>query len=439
MLYELIENKQYKKAYQKLMEHHPHDQAILLMGYSDEVRTILLNYFTDTELSEILSYLDPEDGALIISELELNRQKDVIQEMDIDDAVDVIDELNKESQEAILNVLEEQYTFEKLLNYEEYQAGSIMTPNYVSVEAGVDVKVAMRELINQAPTVESVSTIFIVDRRKYLGTVNLNKLIKTKSPALIDDLITEAPHIYDTDDISMSIHQMREYGLYEVAVLNSYDVLIGIITLDDAIERYEDEFTKDFANLSALTEYQDEENIFKASIHRLPWLLILLLASIPIAMSSAMFEEVIVAVSILALFQPLILDASGDVATQTLAVTLRKINQTDGASLKDGFTEVITGTINGVILGFAAGIITFVMAHMLNMNHFAFELSIVVGLSLLLTVIIGPILGFLVPVILNKIKLDPAVASGPFITTLVDILSLLIYFGLATLLLGGMI
>ena len=152
-----------------------------------------------------------------------------------------------------------------------------------------------------------------------------------------------------------------------------------------------------------------------------------------------MFEEIIVAVSILALFQPLILDASGDVATQTLAVTLRKLNQTDGASIKDGIKEVITGAINGLILGLASALITYFMANFLNMNDHAFSLAVVVGLSLLLTVIIGPILGFLVPVFLNKIKLDPAVASGPFITTLVDILSLVIYFGLATLLLGGII
>ena len=152
-----------------------------------------------------------------------------------------------------------------------------------------------------------------------------------------------------------------------------------------------------------------------------------------------MFEEIIVAVSILALFQPLILDASGDVATQTLAVTLRKLNQTDGASIKDGIKEVTTGAINGVILGLTSALITYFMAIFLNMNDYAFSLAIVVGLSLLLTVIIGPILGFLVPVFLNKIKLDPAVASGPFITTLVDILSLVIYFGLATLLLGGIL
>ena len=118
---------------------------------------------------------------------------------------------------------------------------------------------------------------------------------------------------------------------------------------------------------------------------------------------------------------------------------MRKLNQTDGASIKDGISEVLTGTINGIILGIAAALITFLMAVVLKMNAYAFELSIVVGLSLLLTVIIGPILGFLIPVLLNKIKLDPAVASGPFITTLVDIISLLIYFGLATLLLGGII
>lgn len=439
MILELISNKNYKDAYLELNQLHPHDQALIINELDDESRIELFSYFQDDELSELLTYLDPSDSAKVIADLSLRRQKTVIDQMDIDDAVDIIDELDDVDKEAILNVLEEQVKYEELLNYDEHEAGSIMTVDYIKVKTNLDVKDAMRTLINQAPHVESISTLFVIDDEdKYLGTVNINNLIKTKSPYPINNLITVDPFIYDEDDISMSIHRMREYGLYEMAVVDKNEKLLGIITLDDAIERYEEESAKDFANLSAISDYE-KKGLFHSAIHRLPWLLILLLASIPIAMSSAMFEEIIVAVSILALFQPLILDASGDVATQTLAVTLRKLNQTDGSSIKDGLIEIATGAINGIILGITSGLITYVMAIILKMNDQAFNLSIVVGLSLLLTVIIGPILGFIVPVVLNKIKLDPAVASGPFITTLVDILSLLIYFGLATLFLGGII
>ncbi|VEU81021.1 magnesium transporter [Haploplasma axanthum] len=432
---EYIDNKQFKKAYNEFIKLHPHDQSEVLneLDFIDQVR--LLNYLKDSELSEVLSYLDPEDGAKLITELDISRQKNIFDQMEIDDAVDILDELDSEDQSAILDVLDEKAEYQKLLNYEDDEAGALMTFEFVEIKSQIDVKDAMKMLIAKAPDVESISTLFLVnENKKYLGTVKLNELIKAKSPLIVDTLLIQAPSVKDKDDIDLVIHQMREYGLYEIAVCNDEDILIGIITLDDAIEAYEEEAIEDFAKLAAIND-TEEKSIIKTALHRLPWLVILLLATIPIALASSMFEEVILSVSILSLFQPLILDASGDVATQTLAVTLRKLNQSDGATFTDGKKEILTGVINGLILGLTSAIITYFLAVILKMDE-PIMVSLVVGIALLLSVIIGPILGFLIPVVLNKFKIDPAVASGPFITTLVDILSLIIFFGLATLLLG---
>ncbi|CCV64235.1 Mg/Co/Ni transporter MgtE (contains CBS domain) [Alteracholeplasma palmae J233] len=434
MINKYINEKQFKKAYIEFIKLHPHDQAqaLVQLDFIDQVR--LLHYLKDSELSELLTYLDSEDSAKLITELDILRQKNVLDQMDIDDAVDIIDELEDKEQEAILNLLEEKEEYQKLLNYDEDEAGSLMTFEYVEIESQTDVKQALKILIEKAPLVESITTMFITRNKQYLGTVKLNELIKAKSPLLIDTLLTETPYIKDKDDIDKTIHIMREYGLYEIAVCNDEENLIGIITLDDAIGAYEIEAKEDFAKLSAITDTEDK-NILKASLHRLPWLVILLLATIPIALASSMFEEVILSVTILSLFQPLILDASGDVATQTLAVTLRKLNQEDKSTFKDGSKEILTGLINGIILGMTSAVITYFLAHIFKMDQ-PFMVSLVVGLALLLSVVIGPVLGFMIPVTLNKFKLDPAVASGPFITTLVDILSLVIFFGLATILLG---
>lgn len=431
MINEFIKNKQFTEAYLEFIKLHPHDQAELLkeLDLLDQVR--LLNKMNDEELSELLSYLDSSDSAKLIMELDLERQKQILDNMDIDDAVDIIDELQKEDQDTLLNILDEQENIEKLLVYEEDEAGSLMTSKYIEINSNMDVKDAMRNLIDLAPDVESITTLFVVDNNKYIGTVNLNQLIKTKSPNKIESLLVKTPFVYDYDDIDMAIYQMRKYGLSDMPVCNSKEQLIGIITLDDAIEAYSEEAIEDFAKLAAVNEHE-EKNIFKAALHRLPWLIILLLASIPIAMASESFDEVIVSVTILALFQPLILDASGDVATQTLAVTLRKLSQQDGADIKEGMTEILTGVINGFILGLASFLITMLLSFILKADQ-PVVIALVVGLSLWITVIIGPILGFVIPVFLNKIKIDPAVASGPFITTLVDILSLIIYFGFATL------
>ena len=169
----------------------------------------------------------------------------------------------------------------------------------------------------------------------------------------------------------------------------------------------------------------------------MPWLLILLVLSIPIAYITTLFEEVLVAVAVLAFFQPLILDAAGDVATQTLAVTLRILTKNPKDALKNGGKEILTGFLTGFIMGVSAFVIAYFLAKQMNSAQ-PLALAIVVGLSLWVTVIIAPVLGVLIPVSIDKLGFDPAVASGPFITTLADLISLLVFFGLATALLGGL-
>lgn len=435
MIKERIQEKKYKEAYEAFIMLHPHDQAEVFVSLDVEDQVKLLSYLDDTELSFVLSYLEPSLSAFILSELSLSKQQAIFDQMEIDDAVDIIEELPLENQEAILPILQDSESMKKLLKYSDSEAGSLMTDNYIQIHASMDIKEAMKELIKMAPEAENISNLFVVDEGKYEGIVDLTRLIKAKSPLRIESLLTKAPFVYDKDEIDVSIYMMREYALYEIAVCNENQEMLGIITLDDAIEAYQEEAEEDFKMLSAVSEDEEEKNTYKKALKRLPWLIILLLASIPIALSTSMFEEVIVTFSIMALFQPLILDASGDVATQTLAVTLRHLSKQDKASFKEGAIEIITGIINGFLLGLASFLITVVIAIILESSN-PFMLGVVVGLSLWLSVIIGPILGFFIPVILNKMKLDPAVASGPFITTLVDIFSLIIFFGLATLLLG---
>lgn len=435
MVKELLEINKIVEAYEKFKNMHPHDQATVYLTLDINQRRLLDKQLSDDELSEMLIYINPEDSANILLEFNLIKQKALLEQMPIDDAVDVIEELPLEDQTVLLDVLKGKAEFESLLTYKDYEAGSLMTSKFLKLESGIDIKDAMKILIANAPNVESINTLFVVEDEQYIGTLHLNKLIKAKSPLIINELLEKTPEINDLDEIDVAIHKMREYGLYEIAVVNEFKHLVGIITLDDAIEAYEKGATTDFMQFAALSE---EENLtlVASAKKRIPWLVILLLASIPIAIVSMAFEEVLLSFAILALFQPLILDASGDVATQTLAVTLRKLNQTDGASLKDGIKEVITGTINGLILGIASALITYLLALAINISN-PFETSLVVGVSLLITVMVGPIFGYLIPVILNKLKIDPAVASGPFITTLVDLVSLIVFFGLASLVLIG--
>lgn len=436
MIKNLLEENNIEKAYELFREMHPHDRALVFVELTRFERERLYTKITDDELSETLAYLEPEQSAEILTDFDLTKQKYLVEHMEIDDAADLIDELSDSDQDALFEVLDIEDDIKALLSYSEDESGSLMTSNFIGVNENDSVKTAMKSLIDRAPEAESINNLFVTNEEGFVGVVSLNRIIKAKTQSFIGELIEAIPTILDTDDIDQAVHIMRQYGLYELPVINISNQLLGIITLDDAIEAYSEESTEDFIKLAGVSNI-DEKSITKSAIHRLPWLVILLAASIPIAYASTMFEEVILAFAILVLFQPLILDAAGDVATQTLAVTLRKLNQTDGASIKDGVSEVITGVINGLILGLTSAIITYFLAKGLAMGN-PFKTSLTVGLSLWITVIFGPILGFGIPVILNKFKIDPAVASGPFITTLVDLISLVVYFGLATIfLLGG--
>lgn len=310
-----------------------------------------------------------------------------------------------------------------------------MSDDYIDLILGMDIKTATKKVIKEAGQVDILNHIFIVDEEnKFKGTVDLRDLIKTKAPAFIDDITELSPYVLDTDDIEEAVHKMKNYGLYDMAVLNEKLELIGILTIDDAIDIYHEESVDDFEKLSALPDTRTK-GLVKSAAKRLPWLLLLLVLSMPIAIATSRFEEVITSVAILALFQPLILDAGGDVASQTLAVTLRLLTTDSKKALKNGGKEILTGLINGLVLGIFAGLVSYIISRIMAIQQ-PFNISLVVFLSLSLTVATGPVFGLFIPVLLDKINIDPAVASSPFITTLIDITSVIIYFGFATLLLG---
>lgn len=436
MLNELLNNLSNEELKEQLQLMHPHDIAEAFNDLSIEEKEMISNLLDTEKFSEVMTYLKPNDAADYLSDLTLEQQIDLINFMDSDDAVDIILEYEEDEQKGIVEELEDHTEIEKLLLYEEDQAGAHMNSNFIRFLPSFNVKEATKVLIKEAPNVESINTLLVVDENNiYLGTLSFKTLLSSKIPLTIGDVYSKTPTYFDTDDVNEVIQGIKHYGGYEMPIINHKNELLGLITLDDALDIYQEESQEDYEKLSALPN-TDTDNPFAAAFHRLPWLIVLLILSLPIAFVTTLFEEVLAAVVILAMFQPLILDAGGDVATQTLAITLITLNSKDGQPLKNGYKEIITGLINGFVMGFIAFLITFIFANILHSEH-ALALSIVVSSSLWLTVFIGPIIGFFVPLTIKKLNFDPAVASGPFITTLIDILSLLIYFGIATLVLGG--
>ena len=432
----LKESKKQIKAY---LDHiHGYDLAQSFLELSDDEKEKLYTVISNEKLADLVTYLDADIGAQIFAEFDLIKQKHLIDYMDPDDAADIILELEEEDQEALIQTLDKESDVLSLIQYNEDQTGSAMTNLVVKLDISMDVKKATKRVIQEAPEVETISTLFVVDENdKFIGIVDLKKLLKAKTPLTVKDIYEEHPYAFDKDPIIETISKIRNYAIYEMPVVDDEVHLLGIVTLDDALDIYEEEAKEDFEMLAALPE-TIESGVIKTALHRIPWLLMLLAISIPISLVTSLFEEIIAAVAILVIFQPLISGSAGNVATQTLAVTLRMLSKNEEGIKKNSYREIITGMINGLIIGVLAFVITLVFTTMSSsLMTNPLSIAFVVGLSLWLTVLIAPIIAVSIPLVLKLFKIDPAVASGPFITTLIDISAISLYFGLATLLLGG--
>lgn len=431
-------NKKAIKDYVKDM--HPYDLAERFEGLNEGEQDVLLESISDVVLADFLSFQKPEDAAKVFEKLDAIKQKTVIDIMEPDDAADVIRELEDDVKDRLEHALEADSDILELIDYEEDETGSAMTNRVVVLNPQMDIKTATKKVIREAPSVESINTLFVTDEEGvFQGVVMLRDLIRTKAPSSVAKIMREHPFVLDTDTMTKSAQAMRNYGIYEMPVIDRDGTLLGMLTLDDALDLYREEAQEDFEKLAALPETVEGPS-YRVALHRLPWLVILLGLSIPIALVTSLFEDVLSAVAILIVFQPLILGSAGNVATQTLAVTLKLFASDEKRIGNDAKREILAGMINGFFIGLIAFLMTFLFATVNDsLTTAPITMSLVVGLSLWLTVIIAPIIAISIPVTLRALKFDPAVASGPFITTIIDIAALFIYFGLATMMLGGVI
>jgi len=438
MLKELLLTGHKKEIENYIKETHAHDLSEIFFELTDYEKEQFYKHIQDEKLAEVVSYMESEQAAVVLTEFDLEKQKRLVEMMEPDDAADIILELEEEEQEELVEALGEESDVVQLLNYDEDETGSAMTNLILTATPNQDIKTVTKKVIKEAADVESINTIFIVDdEQHYLGVVPLKKLLKAQAPMVIKDLIEKRAYVYDHDPITETLDKISNYDIYEMPVLDDDHHLLGMITFDDALDIYQEEAQEDFERLAALPETIDR-GIVQTAFHRLPWLVILLLISVPIAIVTSLYEETLAMVAILIVFQPLILDSAGNVATQTLAVTLKMFSTNEKGFAKNARREIITGMINGFVIGIIAFVMTLIFAYLnTSLTQEPLLISFVVGISLWLTVITAPIVAILIPLILKTLKFDPAVASGPFITTVIDVAALFIYFGLATMMLGG--
>lgn len=361
--------------------------------------------------------------------------------MDSDDAVDVLEKLSAEKKKKIVEKLDKHIAFdvEMLLSYSEDEIGSYMTTNFVSVKSGVSVRKAMSELIRQAGEHDNIMTVYVVDEKNVLkGAIDLKDLITAREDDDLNGIVTESyPYVFDREKIHSCIEKIMDYAEDSIPVVDENNVLLGVITSEDMVEIVDNEMGEDYARLGGLTAEEDlEETVLSGVKKRLPWLIVLLFLGMLVSSVVGVFEGVVAVIPIVICFQSLVLDMAGNVGTQSLAVTIRVIMDEDVSAkekVKLLFREMKIGLLNGFLLGALTFVFLGIYIHLSKGYDLfgAFGVSGCVGVSLVIAMVVSSLVGTVIPMFFQKIKIDPAVASGPLITTVNDLVAVVTYYGLA--------
>lgn len=429
----------------QLADYHENDIADVLNDLTIAERKKLYRVLDAPTLSNILEYSEEADAGAFLDEMDLNKAVKVIEHMESDSALEILREINKDKRQLLIEATNESFrkNFAVISSFDDDQIGSKMTANYISISKELDVKQAMHALIEKAYKNDNISTIFVVDEHEsFYGAIDLQQLIIARKDTALDTIImTSYPYVYGSEDIDDCIERIKDYSEDLIPVLGHDNHILGVLTSQSMIQMVDDEMGEDYAKLAGLTAEEDlNESLGMSMKKRLPWLFILLILGMMVSSVVGVFESVVSQLTLIMCFQSLILDMAGNVGTQSLAVTIRVLMDetlTVRQKFRLVFKEMKIGFSNGLLLGaasFAAlGLYIIILKGKTAVT--AFAISGCIGISLLLAMVISSAVGTLVPLFFKKIHVDPAVASGPLITTINDLVAVVTYYGLSWILL----
>ena len=328
---------------------------------------------------------------------------------------------------------------QKLLSYEEDEIGSCMTNNFVCISEELSVREAMSELVRQAGEHDNISTIYVTDtEEKFAGAIDLKDLIIARENTPLQEIVSSSyPYVYEHENISECVEKIADYEEDSIPVLDNDNKLLGVITSQSMVDLVDDEMGEDYAKFAGLTAEEDLKEPLRESIKkRLPWLLVLLGLGMVVSSVVGLFEEVVSQLTIIMCFQSLILDMAGNVGTQSLAVTIRVLmdeSLTGKQKAELVWKEMTIGFSNGLILGTLSFIVIglYIALFKGKTFMFAYAVSGCIGIALVVAMVISGAVGTCIPLFFKKINVDPAVASGPLITTINDLVAVVTYYGLS--------
>lgn len=416
---------------------HPADIADIIQHLSLEEGKFIFDLLDEEKAADSLVELDEEYQEKFLENFSILEIAEQIDQLDSDDAADILGSLTEEEKDEALSHMQDKDLAAEiidLLKYKEDTAGGLMQSEYIQARSNWSVKRCVIELRRQAKDVEQVYTIYVVDENDVLlGVLSLKRLLFAKPDTLISNIyLSENIKYVKTNDDNEDVAEiMQRYDLVTIPVVDSLHKLVGRITIDDVLDVIQEEAEKDYQMASGITDnVEATTSIFRNIKSRLPWILIGILGGILSSLILKNYELEIAINPILAFFIPLITATGGNVGVQSSAIVVQGLASNDfqfSGILKRVSKELIVGIIIGIICGGLVFIANYFM------NNGDVLMGITIGLSIFVVVIIAAIFGTLVPLVLEKIKIDPALATGPFVTTSNDILGLSIYFLIAYL------
>ncbi len=438
----LLNEKQYKAIKSIFDTMNPVDTAVLLPEFEDDKTMVMLFRLIPKEnAAMVFTYMEPEQQQVLLETFTDRELKTIMDDMFIDDTVDIIEEMPANVVERILSAAGgKRAAINTILNYPEDSAGSIMTLEYVSLAPDMTIGDALKKIKSRGVHSETVNVCYVIEKHKLLGTVTAMDLLICDDDELLSDVMEENPLSVKTLSDKEEVAQLfNKYDVVSLPVVDNENCMVGIVTFDDAIDVIQEEAEEDFQKMAAIAPTTDKPylkiSVWELWKGRIPWLIFLMLSATFTGMIISSFEDALSKIVILTAFIPMLMGTGGNSGSQASVTVIRGLSLGEidvGDTLKVLWKEIRVSVLCGVSLAIACFVkVILIDGMLLKTPGVTNNVAIVVALTLCLTVICAKVIGCVLPIVAKKMKLDPAVMASPFITTIVDGVSLLVYFGIA--------
>ncbi|MBQ1835334.1 MAG: magnesium transporter [Oscillospiraceae bacterium] len=443
---EMLRQKQYAALRDQLDELEPADIASLFEDLPEEALPLLFRILPKEPAAEVFVELDPEQQEMLIRGFSNTELKEVLDELYLDDAVDIVEEMPANVVKRILKHAdpETRKQINEILKYPEDSAGSLMTTEILDLKRTMTVSDAFKRIRRTAADMETISVCYVTDEgRHLLGVVTIRTLLLAEEDDVVEELMDPNVIFVNTLDDREEVAQMfSKYDFLVMPVVDAEGRLVGIVTVDDAIDVMEEEATEDIEKMAAMLPSDKpylKTGIFETWKARIPWLLLLMVSATFTGQIIAGFENALAATAILTAYIPMLMDTGGNCGGQASVTVIRGISL-DEIEFSDlprvVWKEIRVGVVCGATLAAANFLKIMFLDRLVFHNPITVTIAFVICATMLLTVVCAKVIGCVLPLLAKKMGFDPAVMSSPFITTLVDAVSLLIYFRFASVLLG---